>query len=149
MPVIECGYEDDPFELLQSGARLNVQIGFDPEYRQGKIPKVPNQLLPALIDTGADDCCIDIDLATELELPRITDRRMLSGVGGVQMYDFYLAQIFVPELEMTVYGQFAAVHIRTPYRALIGRTLLSGLIMEYAGPTGKVTIRMPPPLSEL
>ena len=132
MPGVECGYDGDPFELLQSGPRLNVRFGFDPEYRSGRTPQIPNRMFPALVDTGADDCCIDVELADELGLPRVADRRKLSSVGGVELYDFFLAQISVPELGLTVYGQFAAVHIRSPCRALIGRTMLSGLIMEYS-----------------
>ena len=141
MPAVECGFDGDPFALVQSGPRLWVRIGFDPDFRSGGEAKLPSRLVPALIDTGADDCCIDIELASELNLPKVADRRMLSGVGGVGQFDFYLAQISVPDLGLTVYGQFAAVHIRSPYRALIGRTLLSRLILEYHGPTGAVAVR--------
>ena len=143
MPSVDCGYDGDPFELVQTGPRLWVRIGFDPEYRSGGVAAISSELLPALIDTGADDCCIDVELATELKLPKVADRRTLGGVGGVGEFDFYLAQISVPDLGLTAYGQFAAVHIRSPYRALIGRTLLSRLILEYHGPTGAVVVRSP------
>ncbi len=143
MPSVDCGYDGDPFELVQTGPRLSVQIGFDPEYRSGGVAEISSELLLALIDTGADDCCIDVELATDLKLPKVADRRALGGVGGVGEFDFYLAQISVPDLGLTAYGQFAAVHIRSPYRALIGRTLLSRLILEYHGPTGAVVARTP------
>ena len=143
MPQVECGYEDDPFELAQNGPKLDVKIGYDADYRTGQAVKIPDELLPALIDTGADDCCIDVELAKDLELPRVADRRMLGGVGGVGQFDFYLAQIVVPDLQLTLYGQFAGVHIRSPYRALIGRTLLAHIVLEYSGPTGSVLARTP------
>ena len=140
-PQVQCGYEDDPFELVQNGPKLDVKIGYDADYRTGRVAKIPDQLLPALIDTGADECCIDVELAKDLKLPRVADRRMLGGVGGVGQFDFYLAQIIVPELQLTLYGQFAGVHIRSPYRALIGRTLLANIVLEYSGPTGSVLAR--------
>ncbi len=143
MPVVDCGYDGDPFSLLEHGPRIDVRIGFDPDYRSGGIADLPARHFPALIDTGADDCCVDADLANELNLPRVSDRRMLSGVGGVDQFDFYLAQIALPDLGLIAYGQFAAVHIRPPYRALIGRTLLSRIILEYNGPTGAVIVRTP------
>ncbi len=143
MPSVDCGYEGDPFALLQNGPRIDVRVGFDPEYRSGGEAELPTDLFPALIDTGADECCIDVELATRLDLPLVSDRRMLSGVGGVEQFDFYLAQIALPDLGLIAYGQFAAVHIRPPYRALIGRTLLSRIVLKYDGPTGAVTVRTP------
>ncbi len=80
MPSVDCGYDGGPFELVQTGPRLSVQIGFDPEYRSGGVAEISSELLLALIDTGADDCCIDVELATGLKLPKVADRRALCGV---------------------------------------------------------------------
>ena len=37
MGSVDCGYDGDPFELVQSGPRLWVRIGFDPDYRTGAV----------------------------------------------------------------------------------------------------------------
>lgn len=59
------------------------------------------------------------------------------------MADFYLAQIYITTLGVTVYGRFAGVHLVAggqPHVALLGRTFLQHFTMTYEGRTGQVTI---------
>ena len=55
----------------------------------------------------------------------------------------HLAQIYVPALGWTVFGQFAGVHLIAGgqlHYALIGRTFLRNFTMVYEGKTGSVTL---------
>ena len=99
-------------------------------------------LLPALIDTGATESCIDDQLAIELGLP-LVDRRSVAGVGGQHPVDVYLAYVFVPTLSLVLTGLFCGVHLTVGgqvHRALLGRTMLQNLIMIYDGLSGTVTL---------
>jgi predicted aspartyl protease len=150
MALAECGFDDSPessgAELLAMfGPTLLVDVGFDPRYRPVEGAKAPRPALKgvqALVDTGATESHIDDQLATQLRLP-IADRRPIGGAVGVHDADVYLAQIFIPHLEFTIYGQFAGVKLADSgflQRALIGRTFLRGYTMVYTGTTGKVTL---------
>lgn len=130
--------------LTQFGPILSVRVGFDRSFEPSHSlsPNLPEELLSALVDTGAGESCIDSDLAKALQLPRV-DQRMVSGVGGEFKTSTYLAQIYVPALEITLYGGFAGVHLNSggqPYSALLGRTFLQHFTMTYEGRTGVVLI---------
>ena len=78
----------------------------------------------------------------QLGLP-VVDRRAVSGLQGPHEFDFHLAQIYVPDLDHTIYGQFAGVHLAAggqPHVALIGRTFLRDYTMTYEGRSGQVTL---------
>lgn len=132
MPKTEFGF-GDAFPLVEFGPTLLVQIGFDPRFRPGAAnpPDLPHDRFPALVDTGSLESCIDSMLAGALGLP-VADRSPVAGVHGVDEVNMHLAQIHIPELQWTVYGQFAGVHLaagRQPHRALIGRTFLMNFAM--------------------
>ena len=98
--------------------------------------------VPALIDTGAAESCIDEDLATELGLP-LVDRQTCSGVGGEHELNIYLGHIRIPGLNQIQWGRFTGAKLasgRQPHRALIGRAQLNGMILVYDGRTGVVTL---------
>ena len=149
MPDVECGFRhlpesNTPEALVHLGPTLMVRIGFDPNFRPvpGAAPELPSDRHPALVDTGATECCIDSELAVALNLP-IFDRQQMASAHGVGAVDMHLAQIHVPELGVTVYGPFAGVHLRAGelhHTALIGRTFLRRFTMVYEGETGAVSI---------
>lgn len=149
LPTTNCGFRDGQEGsaqalLVQFGPTLAVQIGFDPDYSPGGVylPKLPDTLWPALVDTGAMLSCIDSSLANLLRLP-IVDRIPLSGVGGKEEFNIHLAQIYVPSLQFTTYGEFAGVHLTSGgqrHYALIGRSFLKDFNMMYNGKTGAVTL---------
>jgi len=148
-----CGYISvpgglPPEELLSFwGPQLFVDVGFDPSYviGGGKVPIPGKQGLPALVDTGAGESCIDSLLAAQLNLP-IVDKRLVAGAHGAKEVNMHMAQIHIPSLQFTLYGEFAAVDLRAggqSFDALIGRTFLRGFKMVYDGTTGSVEISQP------
>ena len=171
MAIVDCGFAPEVrfpqpdgtaisrfgHELLQTfGPTLLVEVGFEATLYADDANKVavatslasgstqPGVLraVPALIDTGAGDSCIDEDLATELGLP-LVDRQQASGIGGRQELNIYLGHIRIPALGRIRWGRFIGARLASggqPHRALIGRAQLAGMIMIYDGRTGAVTI---------
>lgn len=130
--------------LVHFGPTLQVQIGFDPVFQPGALeaPTLPGIRLPALVDTGAIECCIDSALADQLGLP-VVDEGIVAGVQGASNVDVYIGQIYVPALGWTIHGRFHGVHLSEggqPHSALIGRTFLRHFTMVYEGSTGSVTL---------
>ena len=129
MPSVDCGFDQHPRELVTHGPILRVHIGFDPNYTPNKdTPPVPGLSdVEALVDTGAEQCCIDIQVAARLQLPLI-DRCRTIGVHGSEEVDMYLAQVHVPMLLLTIQGAFAGLPLEAsglPFQALMGRTFLT------------------------
>jgi hypothetical protein len=150
MAKTKCGFDSQlgvhgSTLLVSQGPTLLVDIGFDPAYRPlsgGPRPQPAITQVDALVDTGATECCIDSLLATQLQLP-VVDKRPVAGIGGQQMADMYLAQVYVPSLNHIVYGLFAGVNLQAGgqrHKALLGRTFLSYFTMVYEGKTGTVTL---------
>lgn len=151
MPEVECGFKDIPGGargtdlLVFYGPTIAVDIGFDANYQpaQGGVPVAGMSGIATLVDTGATESCIDSMLATQLNLP-IVDKRMTSGAHGSQEVNVHLAQVHIPALKYTIWGQFAAVHLAAggqPHKALLGRTFLSSFQLTYDGKTGAVVIK--------
>ncbi len=143
MPTFAGGFSN-PYELMLNGPTLAVEVGFDSDYQPGagRQPALPSRRFPALVDTGALESCIDSELAITLNLP-IVNRRQVSGVGGVLDVNEYMAQIYVPELNFTILGPFAGVHLIAggqPHYALLGRTFLRHFAMAYDGRVGSVSL---------
>ena len=149
MLTADCGYQDAPQGpklLVYYGPCLWVNIGCDPSFtpQTNAPPKAGISNVEALVDTGAQESCIDELLAADLELP-ISDRRTVAGVGSMEV-NVHLAQIHIPALKFTELGAFAAVPLIGSgfrYKALIGRTLLRHMRMTYDGKTGAVQITRP------
>ncbi len=151
MPSAKCGFINIPGgfpaeDLLSLwGPQLLVDIGFDQNYEYapgGSLPVPGKKGLPALIDTGAGESCIDSLLAAQLNLP-VIDKRMQAGAHGAKMVDIHMAQVHIPALNFTIYGDFAAVDLRIGGQsidALLGRTFLRHFKMVYDGKTGSVEI---------
>jgi len=97
----------------------------------------------ALVDTGAQDSCIDRALATRLKLPAV-DRQVVCGVGRLEV-DVFMAQIHIEKLKYTIYGRFAGVPLEeNGHRqlVLIGRSFLRDCKLIYDGKSGDVTIQL-------
>jgi predicted aspartyl protease len=163
MAIVECGFPlgltipgQSPLStkaaLAQRGPTILVDIGFDPAFFGNTLRSapggvstapvvIPSVQVPALIDTGASESCIDEQLAQQLQLPLI-DTTITSGIGGSVTLNMYLAHISIPEL-VTEYGQFTGVHLQGGgqfHRALIGRKLLDDVLLVYDGHTGLVRL---------
>jgi predicted aspartyl protease len=168
MPIADCGFPaaftvpgTDPPQvvsgrdlLIQHGPTAWVEIGFNPDLFHADVAvvqraiatvqaqPVSNQLVGALIDTGATESCIDEELAQELQLPLI-DRQDGSGIGGTDQFNVYLGHIRIAALRFVQYGRFMGVKLTAgdqPHRALLGRTLLQGMILVYDGRDGSVRL---------
>ena len=144
MLQVERGFPDDLEHLVRFGPTLRVLIGFDPDFRpeDGGSLALSATEYAALIDTGAQESCIDSDVAAALDLPMV-DERSVSGAHGLAPVNVHLAQIRIPALRYTIYGQFCGVHLHAggqPHSALLGRTFLRELTMVYDGQSGSVRV---------
>jgi hypothetical protein len=160
MPEVNCGFQSPPGSdvgrdlLVYLGPTLIVDIGFDPSYIPGLYPPtapIPGMRgLQALVDTGALESCIDNLLASQLNLP-VVDRTLISGLHGSHEANVFIAQIHIPSLDFTIYGNFVGVDLQAGgqgHCALIGRTFLQNFTMTYEGRTGTVitsSLGYPPP----
>lgn len=153
MRLTSCGFNDSPNQagselLVHAGPTLSVDIGFEPTFKPDLSNGHPNlgiNGVHALVDTGATQSCIDSQLAATLSLP-IVDQAKISGVSGAQTVNMHLAQIHIPSLDITLFGQFAGVDLAAggqSHSALIGRTFLRHFKMVYDGTTGEVVICEP------
>lgn len=145
---IECGFSGPlaAHRLTGDGPTIPVDIGFDHTWRPGRVPTPGNRGISALIDTGAQECFIDCDLAADLQLPTV-NRREIAGTLGRHEVDVYMAQLFIPSLLFTQYGEFAGAYLRRggmPYQVLMGRTFLAKFSLIYNGHSGRVTLQYAP-----
>ncbi len=151
MVKTKCGFDSGPAGagcdlLITRGPTLFVNIGFDPSHdpiaNPTGVPVAGIIDVRALVDTGAQECCIDSLLAAQLKLP-LVNRRQISGVHGSHTANVYLAQVHVPALSVTMNGAFAGVDLIAGgqiHSALIGRTFLRHFTMTYEGRNGTVTL---------
>ena len=126
MPEVQCGILNDQGHAhpVQLGPTIPVCIGFDVNFRANSknAPCLPEQIYPALIDTGATESCIDSDLAALLGL-LIVDIVRMGGIDGSAEFNLHAAQVMIPSLKSFIYGRFAGVHLRAggqPHQALPG-----------------------------
>ena len=143
MPTVDCGF-GSPDSLYLYGPTLLIEIGLDEDFHpeSGGSPRLESGRVPALVDTGALESCIDSALAAQLNLP-VVNRGVVAGVGGPSTVNLHLAQIHVPDLNWFIYGRFSGVHLSAggqPHVALIGRDLLRDCAMTYDGRSGVMTL---------
>jgi predicted aspartyl protease len=167
MPITSCGFpvrvlvpNSNPPQfisgrdlLVAKGPTTSVEIGFNPDLFHADPAVVQQamaaahaqpqqQLIEALIDTGATESCIDEDLAQQLQLP-LVDHQEGSGIGGKEKFNVYLGHIRIASLGFIQYGRFMGVKLKAgnqPHQALLGRSFLQGMILVYDGPTGSVRL---------
>ena len=144
MTSIKCWFEGNPGVLERYGPTILVQVGLDYNFQPSKerATNLPATSVPALVDTGAVESCIDSALAEKLELP-VVDRQVVGGVHGAQPVNLYPAQIYIPDLDFSMSGLFFGAHLLDggqPHGALIGRDFLRNFTMTYEGRTGIVSI---------
>ena len=143
MTSVECWFEGEPGILERDGPTILVQVGLDHNFHSSKVsaPNLPATSVPALVDTGAYRSCIDSALAEKLKL-WVVNRQPVGGVHGEQPANIHLAQIYIPDLDFSMSGLFAGVHLEAgglPH-ALLGRDFLRNFTMTYEGRTGTVSI---------
>jgi hypothetical protein len=134
--MVEVGFEESMYAPGANTAAVAQSV------MSGGLQPTILRAVPALIDTGAGDSCIDEDLANELGLP-LVDKQVCSGVGGEHELNLYLGHIRIPGLGQIRWGRFIGVKLASGgqrHRALIGRAQLVGMILIYDGRTGAVTL---------
>ena len=142
MPKVECGFPSQPATLLWLGPTLQVQIGFDPKFQASHPPNLPDSTFEALVDTGATQSAIDESLASLLKLP-IINQTVTAGAHGSNMVNVNLAQMIIPSLGIVEHGAFCGVNLVAggqKHVALLGRSFLGHMSMNYDGSSGSVII---------
>ena len=138
----ELGFLHDPGRLINDGILLDVGIGRRPTPREPKPPLVAQK---ALIDTGAQDCYVDDDLARKLQL----DLRGSTPVGrihdvlGPQQVWIYSTLIVIDRFGISLHEPCAGYKIRQMggnFGVILGRHFLWRMRMFYDGPSGSVTM---------
>lgn len=166
MPIVHCQHSQiqldhqtgfptfvNPIErMIVLGPTIEVEIGYDANMFAGNPqeavqvimsqPASQNALVPALIDTGASDNCIDDALAIKLQLP-VIDRVQCSGVGGSHTTNVYLGHIKIASLGLITYGRFMGANLSGGgqyQQALLGRTLFKDMVLVYDGKSGTMIL---------
>ncbi len=102
-----------------------------------------SKICDALVDTGADMSCIDVDLARDMRL-EICDTRTVNGIHGPEQTDYYVAIVDIPDLYFSRIMQLAGLPLTRSgfaHEFLVGRDILKNFVLLYEGDTGRVTIR--------
>ena len=143
MSVVKAGYPGaekghEPFALTRYGATVEVTVAA--LVHDGKRPI--EEVTHALIDTGAEESCIDERLARRLRMP-VVDTLRIFWAGGTREHNVYAANVVVHDLELAVQGRFVGIDFipgEIPQEVILGRTFLEGTIMIYDGLRGEVTL---------
>ena len=141
----DCGFIGQPEILVRFGPTMTIRIGLDPDAVRETVPDLPDEEYQALVDTGAQESCIDSSVAVAMGLP-VIDRRPVAGAHGSGEVNIHLAPLYVPALNVAIYGAFAGVHLHAggqPHSALTGRTFPRHFTMTYNGETGSVILSGP------
>ena len=132
--------------LVKFGPTLQVVVSHYTALVQQPATAAPqSEVCPALIDTGAEESCIDQALAVKLALP-VVDVIMIAGAGGEKQHQVFLGQVVIPALGFMQFGRFAGVELTGGgqiHTVLLGRTFLSNVLMVYDGLKSQVTLASP------
>ena len=124
--------------LTRYGA--NVEFSVSPLIDDETLPI--EEVTHALIDTGAEESCIDERFARKLRMP-VVDTIAIFWAGESREHRVYAGNVHVNELNLSVQGRFVGIDFRPgdiPQQVILGRTVLEGTIMIYDGIKGEVTL---------
>jgi gag-polyprotein putative aspartyl protease len=145
MPILRAEYEDSkkklsPAEILvKLGPCAPVRVGW-PLVNGSPQQGAPNdQIVTALVDTGATNCCIDNKFAAQMNL-KVIDQCQVGGVAGQNDHDVYMGRLSVDDLGKTIIGRLIGVDLQNHTPVILGRDFLFDSIMIYDGSTGLVTL---------
>ena len=123
MPLADAGFLDPDGKPNRASL-----IGFGPSLQVVVSTHVDTTDAPteghtthALVDTGASQSYIDMQLAQSLGLA-VVDFVMIGGAAGASRYPLYAARIAIPVLEIFQFGAFANVLARIDELPHTGRT---------------------------
>ena len=133
MPSTNAGFSNSKYLALY-GPTLWVRVGAQDSTEASQVQ--------ALIDTGADLSCVDIDLARNLSL-QLADIRPTRGIHGEQRTEFFLAELRIPVLNFIGRGMLAGLQLQSSgfrHSVLLGRDFLRHFSMLYEGRTGATIV---------
>ena len=147
MPILRIEFQDedgerDPLALTASGPVIQAIIG-PPSLATGPGQNLTSdpadQLVNALIDTGATASCVDEAFAIKLGL-KVVDVWEVDGVAGTNQHNVYMAKLSVEDIGRRMNGRLIGVQLDEFTPVILGRDFLTGVIMIYDGVAGTVTI---------
>ena len=140
---LELGFPGNPGRIVRDGLLVEVHVG---QVRQLGATVQHLHAQTALIDTGARDCYVDVDLARELQLRKV-DRQTVTDVTGKRLtVDVYSARIRIEALDVTLLDPCPSYPIKKmcdPFGVILGRSFLRRVTMSYDGSRGSVRISAP------
>lgn len=131
--------------LAEIGPTFRVDIGLKNRSRGDGTPNLAMKGVHALIDTGAGVNSIDDALAKSLSLPE-TEEGEMSGFHGKAPATFYLARLYIPDLNRLLFERFAGAKLEEgeqTHRVILGRSFLRPYRMTYDAISGAVEIVEP------
>jgi len=161
MPVINISYysrerpQFDPRALIVAGPRINVDIL--PPTVVEKWAKTRNvqvnvaERVPALLDSGASVTGVDADVLRKLHYPPIGVAN-LSTPSGTTTTSIYMVRLvipsradpgFPPNVPRIVIDNVRVIAVKLsnqPYKVLLGRDVLSKMVLIYNGPQALITL---------
>lgn len=147
MPVLNHFYLVDnkisPALLKLSGPIIAVEISIPnvlKEYLEQKGLPIPNPVNgQALIDTGATNTCVDVDIIKQLKIPAINSIKVYTPSGEAE-------QTIHPVIIRLSIGTFnfnsaiGSILKKQNIIALLGRDILQNCVLNYNGLTGNISL---------
>ena len=133
----DTGFANPPDLLLKNGPTVEVQIGLSRERLNRSQRK-----LPALFDTGAEDCFIDAAIAEEFSLTVISKAEVF-GIGGETQVAIHAGVIYVPVLDYFWPDALRSAELlerNGGFAVLLGCRFLCNFKLDYNGITGQSTL---------
>lgn len=133
-------------DLLASGPGLQISVGPSRELINALTPLgvrvAPPQLIAAVIDTGAHSTVLNPDVVSRLGIKPVgvaaivTPSTTAALICNRYHINVYFSEDFVVENVFAIEAPMGGV----PYQCLIGRDILRGATLTYAGPHNRFTI---------
>jgi len=141
MPIYEV--QMPPDGLRRVGPIFPIEVSLpqtlvDHLTKQG-IPIPPSIKGNALVDSGASISAVDLSVISSLQINPVGVATVLTTTGPVQQ-NLFPARFIIPGLVIDFSAVIGADLRPQGIIALIGRDLLSRLMMIYHGPAGRVTL---------
>jgi len=127
VPIARFGYPgaetgEEKFALTRYGSTIEVMVAALVEDGGSRIEETTH----ALVDTGAEESCIDLRLARRLRMP-VLDAMTVFWAGESREHDVYGATLFVPRSNLGVQGLFVGIEFLPgdiPQEVILGRRSL-------------------------
>lgn len=117
-------------ELWVSGPIIEISL-------HGADPKILEETLDGIIDTGASVICLDKRIAIRLGLTAVNRKLMEVADGSQVEATVYMAEMAIAGLGFKDWVEVYALPMTRPsQRVLLGRSFLKNYLVTYNGPEG-------------